>query len=489
MMARKRLTVSYPTDLLIAGQLRPGAGAARDVENPASGMVLCSVRDASEQDVAEAVKAAAASWRAWGATPPAVRAARLRQLADVIMAERTWLARILVAEVGKPIREAEGEVEATAGFIRHAASLLETRYDEIRYTGRPDEEIWTRRQPYGVVAAIIPWNYPSALVTRKLGPALAAGNAIVIKADEKTPLSALAIAQIVARTELLPAGLVSVLTGAGETVGRALVLSAGTDLVTMTGSSQAGKAILADAASQVKPVHLELGGKAPFIVMADADLDLAVADAVTSRHMNCGQVCIANERTFVHESRYADFVARYARCVEGLVVGDPAERATQVGPKVSGAELDKTLRILRESVSQGASVMTGGGRLAPPAGLENGHWMTPTVIAAVSDDMSVMREEIFGPVTPVSPFADWAEVAARANATRYGLSAYLYTSDLRTAMNASRDLSFGEVYLNRVGPEEVNGFHTGYRESGLGGDDGAHGLDGYFRKQTVYLRF
>jgi lactaldehyde dehydrogenase/glycolaldehyde dehydrogenase len=458
------------------------------VENPATGARLAEVRDASVADVELAVDAANRAGLEWSAVSEQERARALRHLVGLIGAERDRLAGIIVDEVGKPIIEAEGELGATQGFIAHAASLLETRVDEIRYTGLATEEIWTRRRPYGVVAAIIPWNYPSALVTRKLGPALAAGNAIVIKADEKTPLSALAIGEIVARSGMLPDGLVSVLTGPGEVVGRALVRSPGTHLVTMTGSSEAGKAILADAAAQVKPVHLELGGKAPFIVMADADLDAAVADAVTSRHMNCGQVCIANERTFVHESVYEQFAARYAAAVGGLVVGDPHDRATQVGPKVSGPELGKTLRILDASVGQGARVLAGGTPLTGP-GFEGGHWMAPTVLADVRDDMDVMRQEVFGPVTPISAFASWGEVAARANASPYGLSAYVYTGDLRTAMQASRDLSFGEVYINRPGPEEVNGFHAGFRESGLGGDDGAHGLDGYFRKQTVYVRY
>lgn len=480
--------MTYPTDLLVAGQLRPGAGRPRPVENPATGAPLVEVNDATSDDAEQAVTAANRAWREWAAVPEPERAVALRRLAGLIGAQRDWLARLIVDEVGKPITEAEGELGATTAFVTHAASLLETRTDEIRYTGLANEEIWTRRHPYGVVAAIIPWNYPSALVTRKLGPALAAGNAIVIKADEKTPLSALAIAGIVARSGLFPDGLVSVLTGPGESVGRALVRSPGTHLVTMTGSSEAGKAILADAAAQVKPVHLELGGKAPFIVMDDADLDAAVADAVTSRHMNCGQVCIANERTFVHQAVYEKFAERYAAAVGRLVVGDPHDHATQVGPKVSGPELAKTLRILEASVSQGARVLAGGQRLDGP-GFGTGHWIAPTVLAGVRDDMEVMRQEVFGPVTPISPFASWAEVADRANASPYGLSAYVYTSDLRSAMRASRDLSFGEVYVNRPGPEEVNGFHAGFRESGLGGDDGAHGLDGYFRKQTVYVRY
>lgn len=476
--------IDLAVDLLIGGELRRGGGPPRGIENPATGEELVSVCDASAEDVGAAVTAARAAWREWSAVPEPERAGALRGLAALVAAQRERLAGILVAELGKPITQAAGELSATVGFLTHAASLLETRTDEIRYTGHPDEEIWTRRRPHGVVAAIVPWNFPSALVARKLGPALAAGNAIVLKADEKTPLSALAIAEIVAASGLFPDGLVNVLTGPGETVGRALVRSPDTQLISMTGSSAAGKAILADAAAQVKPVHLELGGKAPFIVLPDADLDRAVSDAVASRHLNNGQVCIANERTFVHESRYAEFVERYVAEVEALVVGDPREAATQIGPKVSRPELDKTLRLLADSVGQGAKVVTGGTRLQ-----QRGHWMSPSVVIDVTDDMGIMRHEVFGPVTPISPFREWDEVAERSNDSAYGLSAYVYTSDLSTAMRAARELSFGEVYINRVGPEEVNGFHTGYRESGLGGDDGAHGLDGYFRKQTVYVRY
>jgi lactaldehyde dehydrogenase/glycolaldehyde dehydrogenase len=480
--------MDHPTDLLIAGESRPGGGAPRDVENPATGATLVTVRDADESDVDNALAAAERTWPEWSRTPEPERASILRALAERIAGQSDELAKLIVAELGKPVTEAVGELAATAAFLTHAASLLETRSDEVRYSGRRDEEIWLRRRPYGVVAAIVPWNFPSALVTRKLGPALAAGNSIVLKADEKTPLSALAIGRIIAESGLLPAGLVSIITGAGETVGRSLVRDPRSALVTMTGSSVAGKAILADAAEFVKPVLLELGGKAPFIVMPDADLDLAVADAVASRHLNNGQVCIANERTFVHRSVYPEFVERYSAAVGRLVIADPMRPDTQIGPKASGPELDKTLGLLRGAVEAGATVVSGGERLANGT-FARGHWMSPAVLTGVRDDMPVMRDELFGPVTPISPFADWAEVARRANASRYGLSAYVYTNDLGVAMRASRDLAFGEVYVNRAGPEETNGFHTGFRESGLGGDDGAHGLDGYFRKQTVYLRY
>lgn len=480
--------MDYPTDLLIGGNLHPGRGTARPVENPANEDTITYVNDASDEDIQQAVRSASQAWREWASTPEHARAAALRQLATRIGDRREELSQLLVAEVGKPIVQAEAEIDATMAFTTHAASLLETRCDEIRYTGNRNEEIWTRRRPYGVCAAIIPWNYPSALVTRKLAPAVAAGNAIVIKADEKTPLSALAIARLVGESGLFPAGLINVVTGPGDRVGRALVRSPETDLITMTGSTGAGKAILADAAELVKPVSLELGGKAPFIVMADADLDVAVRDAVLSRHTNCGQVCIANERTFVHSSVYEKFSERYVEAVAGLTTADPRDRATEVGPKISRQELDKTVATMRASVAAGARIRIGGDRLSE-GDYAHGHWCAPTVLTDVTDDMPVMRDELFGPVTPITSFSDWSDVVRRSNATDYGLSAYVYTNDLSVAMAASRDLSFGEVYINRAGPEEVNGFHAGFHQSGLGGDDGAHGLDGYFQKQTVYLNY
>lgn len=478
----------YSTELLIAGRQRPGGGSARAVENPANEETIAQVNDATLEDADEAINAAATAWKEWARVPEPERAAALRGLAALVRNSAADLSATIVAELGKPIRQAQDELGGTSGFLEHAASLLETRHDEIRYTGRAREEVWTRRRPRGVVAAIIPWNFPSALVTRKIGPAIAAGNAIVVKADEKTPLSALAIGDLVTRSGLFPDGLINVITGPGESVGRHLVRSPLTNLITMTGSSSAGKAILADAAELVKPVSLELGGKAPFIVMGDADVDRAVEDAVASRHMNCGQVCIANERTFVHRDIYEDFVQRYVSAVGDLVIADPADKATDVGPKVSNPELDKTLQILHDSVDAGARCLIGGGRPAGRA-YQRGHWVQPAVLADVTDGMPIMTDEVFGPVTPITAFESYDEVITRANNTRYGLSAYVYTDDLSTAMSFSNDLEFGEVYINRAGPEEINGFHVGFKESGIGGDDGAHGLEGYFRKQTVYLRY
>jgi lactaldehyde dehydrogenase/glycolaldehyde dehydrogenase len=258
------------------------------------------------------------------------------------------------------------------------------------------------------------------------------------------------------------------------------------DLLTMTGSVPTGKRIMKAAAEHLTPVSLELGGKAPFIVMPDCDLDLAVRAAATSRYMNCGQVCICNERTLVHRQVYDEFVERFVAFSRGLRLGDPMQTSTDLGPKVSLDELEKVERIVDEAVRSGAKVALGGGRPADPP-TSGGYWYSPTILTGVDPSMPIMQREIFGPVLPIMPFADFDEALRIANASRYGLSAYLYTQHMPTIMKAVRQVEFGEIYVNRVGPESLQGFHVGYGDSGVGGDDGGHGLEAYLRKKTIYL--
>jgi lactaldehyde dehydrogenase/glycolaldehyde dehydrogenase len=260
------------------------------------------------------------------------------------------------------------------------------------------------------------------------------------------------------------------------------------NLITMTGSVPTGKRIMAAAAAHVTPVSLELGGKAPFIVMADSDIDLAVRSAVTSRYMNCGQVCICNERTLVQRSVYDAFVERFVAASAALRIGSPFDERTDLGPKMSLGELEKVERYVDEAVAAGAKLALGGHRpkvLPTP----NGYWFSPTVLTHIDPSMEIMHKEIFGPVLPIIPFDSFDDALKIVNDSRYGLSAYLFTNDMPTIMRAVTDVGFGEVYVNRVGPESLQGFHVGYGESGLGGDDGAHGLEAYLRKKTVYLNY
>ena len=485
-MARDALLESNP--MLIGGEWRGASGGAtRPVLNPATGEAFAEVPDGTREDAGAALEAARAAQPAWEALTGVQRAAYLTRIARAIEADAERLARVVVREQGKPLVEARGEIGGTAGFFDYFASFARAPMGEIMPSDAPDEDIWIRNVPYGVVAAIIPWNYPAALFARKVAPALMAGNTIVVKPHEDTPLSALELARV-CEAAGLPRGVVNVVTGTGRDVGDALVRDRRTRLVTVTGSVRAGREILAAAAENITVVSLELGGKAPFIVMDDADVELAVRNAIHARFVNCGQVCTCNERTYVHRRVFDHFLERYVEVAGGLRMGDPMRTDIDLGPKVNQAEVDKVDAMVARAREQGAEVVLGGRR---PEGGEfgRGFWYEPTVLTGVSNDMEIMQQEVFGPVSPVMAFDDFDEAIALANDTPYGLSAYLFTRDLKKMMRAVRALRSGEVYINKIGPEQFQGFHTGYGLSGMGGDDGHHGFDHYFRKKTVYVSY
>ncbi|TGD63653.1 aldehyde dehydrogenase [Tabrizicola sp. WMC-M-20] len=475
------------SSMWIGGHWEQGAEGTRPVINPSTGEAFANAPEASAAQALQAIDAARAAQPAWARLSPLQRGVYMHKIAALIRDHAEPLARLVVREQGKPITEARGEVGGAAEFFTYFAEFARRIQGEILPSDAPGEQIWIQRVPVGVVVGIIPWNYPAALVSRKVAPALIAGNTIVLKPHEETPLSALYMARLFEQAGL-PAGVVNIVTGAGGTVGAALTTHPDVDLVTMTGSVPTGKRIMAAAAPNLVPVSLELGGKAPLIVMEDADLDLAVASAVTSRFMNCGQVCICNERMLVHEKVYDAFVARFVQATKALRLGDPMLDTTDLGPKVSQPELEKVEAILAAALTSGAEPLLLGGRPDTPP-VAGGYWMTPTVLGGVTADMAIMQDEIFGPVIPVMKVSGFDEAMAVANDSRYGLSAYLFTQDYRRIMQAVADIRFGEIYVNRIGPEALQGYHTGYRNSGPGGDDGIHDLESYLRKKTVYVNW
>ena len=462
-------------------------GQTAPVHSPATEEIIATVPVADDAAVAAALDAARAAQRDWGRRTGVERGRILRTWADLVDRDRDRLARILSQEEGKPLAEALGEIDFGNSWFRYYAEFDRRIEGEILPADKPNEQLWIFRQPVGVVVGIIPWNYPMAVAVRKIAPALIAGNAIVLKPHEDTPLSALELGRLGVEVGV-PAGVVNIITGPGETVGAALVRSPVPRLVTFTGSVETGKAIARSAADHVTLVSLELGGKAPFIVMDDCNLDEAVKAAVSSRFTNCGQICISNERTYVHRRIAGEFIARFVAEVKRLRVGDPLQPGTQIGPKVNRQELEKVEGYVRRAVAAGASVATGGRRPTGP-GFGSGHWYEPTVLTGVRQDMEIMQREIFGPVVPVMEFSDFEEGLSYANDSRFGLAAFLFSNDVNRIMRAIRDLEFGELYINRSIGESIHAFHGGWKQSGAGGDDGRHGLEHYLQKKTVYLRY
>jgi len=460
----------------------------RPVINPANESTIAEVPEAGVEHATHALEAAQKAQREWARKTGPERGAVLRMVAEKIRANKEEIARLIVAEQGKTITEARGEAgDAAAGFFDYYATFERAQVGAMFAPEAANEHLMVRNVPYGVVVGIIPWNYPAALFARKVAPAIMAGNAIVLKPHEETPLAALALARIIEEAGV-PPGVVNVVTGAGRVVGDALVRHKITAMVTVTGSVRGGREILAAAAENIVPVSLELGGKAPFIVLDDADIEAAVENAVDARFWNCGQVCTCNERTYVQRSVYDEFVERFVEAASSLRMGDPTREDVQMGPKVSKPELEKVEALVGGAVEEGAEIVLGGGR---PGGDEfaRGYWFEPTVLTGTTNEMDIIQNEVFGPVLPIQPFDDFGEVMDLANDSRYGLTAYLFTSNLHTAMRAIDAIDFGEVYVNKIGPEQLQGFHTGYRLSGMGGDDGPYGYERYLRRKTVYLHY
>ncbi len=457
------------------------------VQNPANEETIAEVAVASEAEVNQALETAREAQREWGRRTGVERGNFLRRLADLVERDRERLARVISNEEGKPIGEALGEVDFGNSWFRYYAEFDRRIEGDILPADKPNEQIWITRSPVGVVVGIIPWNYPLAVAIRKIAPALICGNSIVLKPHEDTPLSALELAKL-AQEAGLPPGVLNVVTGPGETVGEALVKNPIPRLISFTGSVATGKRIMRNAADNVAMVSLEMGGKAPFIVMDDSDLELAVKTAVASRFVNCGQVCICNERTYVHRNLMKPFVEALVEEVKKIKVGNPHNADTVVGPKVNRDELEKVERYVQEARGNGANILTGGNRLKGTS-YDRGHWFEPTVITGVAQNMRIMQDEVFGPVIPVMEFSDFDEALSLANDSRFGLAAYLFTKDMDRVMRAVRDLECGELYINRGPGESIHGYHTGWKQSGIGGDDGKHGLDHYLQRKTVYIRY
>lgn len=478
------MTAPVQHPMYIDGQFVTWQGEAWiDVVNPATEALISRIPDGTADDARKAIDAAARAQPAWEALPAIERAGWLRKIAAGIREQAREISALIVEEGGKIQQLAEVEVAFTADYIEYMAEWARRYEGEILQSDRPGENILVFKRALGVTTGILPWNFPFFLIARKLAPALITGNTIVIKPSEFTPNNAIAFAKIVDSIGL-PRGVFNLVLGRGETVGQELAGNPKVAMVSMTGSVGAGEKIMAAAAKNITKVCLELGGKAPAIVMDDADLELAVKAIVDSRVINTGQVCNCAERVYVQKGIYDRFVNRLGEAMNAVEYGDPATRNDiAMGPLINAAALARVEQKVAGAVEQGAKIALGGKAVEG-----SGYFYPPTLLLDVRQDMTIMHEETFGPVLPVVVFHTLEEALEMANDSEYGLTSSIYTQNLNTAMKAIKGLKFGETYVNRENFEAMQGFHAGWRKSGIGGADGRHGLNEYLQTQVVYLQ-
>lgn len=455
-----------------------------EVINPATGALLSRIPEGEREDAGRAVDAAEAAQPGWEALPAVERGQWLHKIATKIRRREPEIAATIVAEGGKTQQLAQTEVLFTADYLDYMAEWARRYEGEILQSDRQDETILVFKKAIGVTAGILPWNFPFFLIARKAAPALVTGNTIVIKPSELTPNNAMLFADIV--NELgLPPGVFNLVTGYGPEVGQALAENPKVGLLSLTGSVNAGIATLKAAADNITKVSLELGGKAPAIVMNDADLDLAVKAIVSSRMINTGQVCNCAERLYVQAGVYDEMVKRLEVAFGAVTSGDPASRDDiDMGPLISAEALTRMEQKVARALDQGATLVSGGKRSG-----DSGFFFEPTLLTDVRQEMDIMREETFGPVLPVMKFDTLEEAIALANDSEYGLTSSLYTRDLNTTLRALKQLKCGETYVNRENFEAMQGFHAGWRKSGIGGADGRHGLEEYLQTHVAYLQY
>ncbi len=468
----------------INGEFMAEPTSTLDVFNPANGELLSRVPNGSADEVDLAVNAAKAAQKEWAAKPANERAGYLRVIANKIRENADRLATIITQEQCKVPSLARVEVDFTADYMDYMAEWARRIEGEVITSDRPGENILLFRKPVGVVAGILPWNFPFFLIARKMAPALVTGNTIVIKPSEETPNNCFEFAKLVAETDL-PAGVFNVVCGSGAGVGSALTTHSSVDLISFTGSVDTGARIMAAAAPNITKLNLELGGKAPAIVMPSADIDLAVNAIKSSRVINAGQVCNCAERVYVHADVADEFISKITAAMAETTYGDPSvDPDVDMGPLVNKIGLDKVAAMVETAKEQGATVTTGGAI----ADLGKGFHYQPTVIAGCTSDMEIMNKEVFGAVLPIQIVNDLDEAIAIANTSEYGLTSSIYTRDLSETMKAINELDYGETYVNRENFEAMQGFHAGVRKSGIGGADGKHGLYEYMHTHVAYIQ-
>jgi betaine-aldehyde dehydrogenase len=486
-MSRKLCQISQGR-MYIGGQwVAARSGATREIENPFDAKPIAEVAEGDRDDARAAIAAARVAFDSgpWPHTAPEARAERLEAIADILGEQREELARLETLDTGKTLEESRWDIDDVVGVFRWFAGLARTELgDEALSAPSPDAESALVREPVGVCGQILPWNYPLLQAAWKIAPALAAGNTIVVKPSEITPLTTLRLTELVSELDL-PPGVFNTVLGPGPTVGAELAESDDVDLISFTGGVATGKAIMRAAAGNVKRVALELGGKNPHIVFADADLESAVDYALNGVFFHAGQICSAGARLLVEEPIYERFVAALRPRLEAIAVGNGLDPATRMGPLISAAHRQKVEAHVEAARAGGATILCGGARPSDAA-LARGHFYQPTLIVDCPEGLPLLHEEVFGPVISAERFSDEAEVCARANATIYGLSAGFWTRDEARIERVSRALRFGTVWVNDFNVYFAEAPWGGYKQSGFGRELGRAGLDEYLELKHVY---
>ncbi len=476
-------TTLFKTLAWVDGQwIAADSGKTFDVTDPATGEVLAKVPELGEAETTRAVAAAEAAQKPWAARTGKERAAVLRRWFDLMIANTDDLAYLMTREQGKPLAESRGEIAYAASFIEWFAEEAKRVDGDVLATPASDKRLVTLKQPVGVCAAITPWNFPAAMITRKVAPALAAGCAIVVKPSELTPLSAFALAELAHRAGI-PGGVFQVVTGDARAVGGVLTSHPSVRKLSFTGSTGVGRLLMAQCAPTVKRMSLELGGNAPFIVFDDADLDAAVEGAIAAKYRNGGQTCVCANRFYIQDGVYDAFADKFAKRVAEMKVGNGLEDGVVIGPLIEGKAVEKVVTLVEDAKSRGGRVLVGG-----EAHALGGTYYAPTVIADATSQMRVAREEIFGPVAPLFRFTHDADAIALANDTEFGLAAYLYTRDISRAWRTAEALEYGMVGLNTgLISNEVAPF-GGIKQSGVGREGSHYGIEEYLELKYLCLQ-
>lgn len=467
---------------LIGGEwVEADSGATLDVTNPANGQKIGTVPKSGKAETRRAIEAAEKAFHSWKKTSANDRAKLLRKLHDVIMDNQDALAELLTMEQGKSLAEAKGEVAISAAYILWFAEEGRRTYGDVVPSPWADRRILVTKEPVGVIAAITPWNFPSSMLARKIGPALAAGCTSVVKPASQTPYSGLAWGALCEEAGF-PKGVVNIVTGSAGEIGDELCANPLVKKITFTGSTEVGKLLIEKSASTVKKVSMELGGNAPFIVFDDADIDRAVEGAMVAKYRNSGQTCVCTNRFFVQSGVYDQFVDKLAAASKKLKVGAGLDEGTQQGPLIDVKAVEKVEELIGDATSKGGKVVTGGKRHEL-----GGSFFEPTVISEATTDMRVMKEEIFGPVAPVFRFEKEEEAVAMANDTEFGLACYFYSGDLGRVFRVTEALKYGMVGVNEGLITTVEAPFGGVKESGLGREGGHQGIDDYLDTKYVCI--